>query len=462
MSTRKIRVSRPHIEPYDVRLGTQTLKGFGEHLKDTLGHARHAAVITDAAFGATAGLQVVEELLSAGFIVDDFQVPSGRAYRSCEYAMTVADRMAQADLKDRDCVVAVGGEDVIAIGRFIAATFAGGMNFAAVPTTLDAILTITDSTAELDLPGSVGFLGADKAPRLVTFDLDHLPKEIPDPAYPQAIDVAARDSFEHALAVFAQSSFATSRSDYAYLERNADQFITVKRMEPSFESTLVEALVRVVDSRAREVKRVDEARAQKEDLRLSKLDVGVTFARALERACGKGVLTKGQLLAEGLRFESLLSVEFAGLPTEHALGLFALLEAMGCTIPGVSVTPQALLDALRYTRPRRTKRLYFALMSDIQEYEVVGLAPDEIMPHLNAYAASRQQLLAPSQDPEVAEKRAQIDEARDEDGEDERSSEGVRSSSMCVDPSDEPSSANSGSEQDVSSDTATHLNSSPA
>jgi len=120
---------------YDIRIGSGNLDQAGRVLGE-LGKATHAAVITDSNVETPHAEQLAESLADASLAVDMLVVEPGEPSKSIETASVLWEKLLELGADRKTVVVAVGGGVVGDLAGFIAATYARGVRFFQVPTSL--------------------------------------------------------------------------------------------------------------------------------------------------------------------------------------------------------------------------------------------------------------------------------------------------------------------------------------
>jgi len=161
--------------PYDVLMERGLIAQAGEILKETLGFACKAAILTDDTVDALYGQQVEYALRQSGFEVCRFAMPHGEENKNLSVWAGMLDFLAQNRLTRSDVIVALGGGVVGDMAGFAAASYLRGVRFMQIPTTL---LAMVDSSVGgktgLNLPSGKNLAGAFYQPVKVLCDPDTL------------------------------------------------------------------------------------------------------------------------------------------------------------------------------------------------------------------------------------------------------------------------------------------------
>jgi 3-dehydroquinate synthase len=343
-----IRVPLP-ARGYDVVVGAGLTGGLGARLLPLLARPK-VAIVTDATV-ARLHLAKLEASLAASSIVHDaVVVPAGESSKSFPELAGLCDRLLALGVERNDVVVAFGGGVVGDLAGFAAAIVRRGVALIQAPTTL---LAQVDSS----LGGKTGInsrlgknlIGAFHQPRAVFADvalLDTLPEREMRAGYAEVVKYA----------------LLGDRPFFEWLEANGSR--VVARNSPE----LLRAVSRCCEAKARIVAR-DETETDERAL----LNLGHTFAHALEAAAGYGDrLLHGEAVAIGMAMAFRLSARLGHCPAAHVDRLESHLARIGLPTTARSVTgalPRAadLLDIMRQDKKARSGAIALVLVRGIGE-----------------------------------------------------------------------------------------------
>ncbi|HPE95602.1 MAG TPA: iron-containing alcohol dehydrogenase, partial [Bacillota bacterium] len=94
---------------YDVHIGSKLLYDVGKLVKDAVGGASSALIVTDSNVAPLYLEKVVASLKNAGFDVCSFVFPAGESSKNFETLSDILEYAAKKHLTRRDCMVALGG-----------------------------------------------------------------------------------------------------------------------------------------------------------------------------------------------------------------------------------------------------------------------------------------------------------------------------------------------------------------
>jgi 3-dehydroquinate synthase len=335
VSTRRIEVATRR--PYPVEVGAGALQELASALP------RPAAVLTDAN---------VERLhaarLGTAAHLPRLALEPGEDSKSLATLERVLEFLAAAGLDRRATLVAFGGGVVGDLGGLAAALYMRGIETVQCPTTLLAQVdsSVGGKTA-VNLRAGKNLAGVFHQPRLVLADSTLLA-------------TLSDEELRSGLGEVVKSALLAGAEAFAELEREAERLLA---REPE---ALAAVVARCVALKASVVARDEEERGERKSLNL-----GHTFAHALERAAGYGRIPHGVAVATGLAL-ALEASRRAGQLAEHGLAerLARLLARLGLAGDlaelraryGVRLEPAELRAAMRHDKKGGPARPAFVLV----------------------------------------------------------------------------------------------------
>jgi 3-dehydroquinate synthase len=267
--------------PYEVRIGRGLL---GEVAGATARFSR-SVVLTDA----------VVAPLYLGRLGPAWTIPAGETSKSFRELERVLEFMAKQDLDRSSCLVALGGGVVGDLGGLAASLYMRGIAVVQVPTTLLAQVdaSVGGKTA-VDLSAGKNLAGTFHQPVAVLADTETL-ASLPD------------REFRSGLGEVVKSAVIEGEAALAALEREKAAILA---RDPGALAEVVERCVRL--------KAGIVARDPREKGPRKVLNLGHTFAHAIERASGYGTVPHGVAVAVGVSTALRASREL-GLLADAAL-----------------------------------------------------------------------------------------------------------------------------------------------
>ncbi|MFN0017447.1 MAG: 3-dehydroquinate synthase [Pirellulaceae bacterium] len=334
---------------YDIRIGRGILDQAGEFVSERL-KGKHAVVITDEHVRQPHAEKVAASLTASGVRTETLVVPAGEETKSAEQAAKLWNRLLELGADRKTFVVAVGGGVVGDLAGFVAATYARGIPFIQVPTTLMAqVDSSVGGKVGINLPLAKNLVGAFWQPAGVLIDL-------------AALDTLPEREYRSGLAEVVKYGVILDESFFCYLETHIAEI-------NSRDNSVLAYLIR----RSCELKAQVVAEDEHEETGLrAVLNYGHTFCHPIETIAGYGKFLHGEAVAIGMMCASRLA-EFVGrIDGELTKRQERLLSALGLptTISGLEI--EALMTAMQRDKKAEGGRLRFVLPSRLGHVELVG------------------------------------------------------------------------------------------
>lgn len=282
-------------KPYEVMIGRGLIDRAGELIRPLLKRPR-VVVVVDEIVDPLHGARLAKSLSKAGVAVRRQVIAAGEETKSFAALAELCDGLLGFELDRGDLLVALGGGVVGDLAGFAAAIFMRGIDFVQVPTTLLAQVdsSVGGKTA-IDTPRGKNLIGAFHQPRLVLADLDvlaTLPRRELICGYAEVIKYG----------LLGDAAF------FDWLEANAPAVLALD------EAALSHAVRRSVEMKAEIV-----AKDEREAGRRALLNLGHTFAHALEAETGFGeALKHGEAVGLGCALAFRFSVRLGLCPGQDA------------------------------------------------------------------------------------------------------------------------------------------------
>jgi 3-dehydroquinate synthase len=351
---------------YDILLGRGLLDEAGRHVA-ALG-AKAAVIVSDTNVAALYGARLQDGLAAAGLRSGLVTVAPGEASKSYATYAAVCDGLLAHKVERNDLVVALGGGVVGDLAGFAAATLRRGVRFVQAPTSLLAqVDSSVGGKTGINSPHGKNLIGAFHQPRLVLADT-------------ATLDTLSEREMRAGYAEVAKYGLI---NDAAFFDWCEAHWAGIFAGGPERD----EAVAICCRSKAGVV-----VRDEREDGERALLNLGHTFAHALERLTGyeSARLVHGEAVAIGLalafRFSARLGLcpgQDAGRVANHLAlaGLPTRLQA----VPGGCGDADALVAAMAQDKKVRDGALTFILARGIgQSFIAPGIDGAEVRAFLNA------------------------------------------------------------------------------
>lgn len=346
-SIQSVSVNLDH-RSYDIDIGTGIIADSGQRITDRCSMS-HAVIITDENVQPTYAQQVGESLAEREVDVDLLTVAAGEPSKSVRTADALWDALLEAQTDRQTTVIAVGGGVIGDLAGFVAATFARGLDFVQVPTTLLAqVDSSVGGKVGINLAHAKNMVGAFWQPQYVLIDSAVL-KTLPDREYRAGLAEVVK------YGVILDAEF------FAFLERH------VEAINQRQDDVLREIVARCCRLKA-DIVEVDE---REESGRRAVLNYGHTFAHALEATTGYDQLLHGEAVAMGMLCASRLAQSLALIGDDLTKRQHELLTALELPVSMPQVDVEELLVAMQHDKKTARGQLRFVLPTCLGHVELV-------------------------------------------------------------------------------------------
>lgn len=287
-------------------------------------------------------------------LADSLVLPDGESYKTLETVSRIIDQLAARHFRRDTTLVALGGGVIGDLTGFAAACYMRGIGFVQVPTTLLAQVDASvGGKTGVNHPSGKNLIGAFHQPRAVVADTATL-ETLPD-----------RD-YRAGLAEVVKAAMIADADFFDWLESNSNEVCGRDA------ASLLELISRAVRIKA-DIVAGDEREAGRRAL----LNLGHTFAHALETTTGYRRWLHGEAVAIGLVQATRLAGRMgrcqAALPARTA----SLLEGLGLpTAIPADLDAQALRAAMGLDKKAHAGGLRLVLPEAVGRAVVAGDVPD--------------------------------------------------------------------------------------
>jgi 3-dehydroquinate synthase len=334
---------------YDIEIGSGNLAQVGP-LLCRLGKVSHAVVITDQNVQEPHAMRAAESLAGESAEVDVVAVEPGEPSKSIDVAAGLWEGLLELGADRKTVVVAVGGGVVGDLAGFIAATYARGLRFFQVPTSLLAqVDSSVGGKVGVNLPGAKNMIGAFFQPLGVLIDIATL-ATLP----PREYRAGLGEVVKYGVILDAEL--------FEYLETHTAELIDRDH----------EVLVHVIAQCCRLKADVVQRDEREETGLRAVLNYGHTFAHALEVPSGYGKLLHGEAVAIGMVCASRLAQRLGRLDARLTQRQRSLLEALGLQVEMPKLDREQILSTMMHDKKVQHGQLRFVLPSRMGHVELVG------------------------------------------------------------------------------------------
>jgi 3-dehydroquinate synthase len=334
---------------YDIEVGTGNLPRAGEFVVARR-KATHAVVITDENVEEPHAHRVAASLVAAGLEVDLLVIGAGEQSKCVAVAEHLWQKMLELGTDRKSIVTAVGGGVTGDLAGFVAATYARGLAFLQVPTTLLAqVDSAVGGKVGVNLPAAKNMIGAFWQPLGVLIDTESL-DTLPDREY------------RAGLAEVVKYGIILDAVFFQWLEQHADDLVA---RQPD--------VLRYAIAHSCRLKGDIVERDEREETGLrAVLNYGHTFAHAVETLTGYNELLHGEAVSIGMVCASRLAQRLGMVDQEFTTRQQRVLEAVGLPTVMPNLPVEDMLEAMSRDKKVEHGRLRFVLPTRIGHVELVG------------------------------------------------------------------------------------------
>ncbi|WP_338999512.1 3-dehydroquinate synthase [Fusobacterium animalis] len=236
-----------------------------------------------------------------------FAIKDGEEYKNIESILPVYDFMLENNFSRKSLVISLGGGVICDMGGYISATYMRGIEFIQVPTSLLAQVDASvGGKVAINHPKCKNMIGSFKNPYRVIIDVEFL-KTLP------------KREFKSGMGELLKHSFLTKNKSYLeYIENNVEK---IKNLDNEVLENIVEQSIKIKKYY------VDIDPFEKGERTF--LNLGHTYAHALESFFDYKVYTHGEAVAKGVIFDLELSLLREKIDTkylEKAKNIFNLFD----------------------------------------------------------------------------------------------------------------------------------------
>ena len=277
--------------------------------------------------------------------VDVHVIADGERHKTLDTFAAVQNAMVARRIARDGVVVALGGGVVGDIAGFAAACYQRGVDFIQVPTTLLAqVDSSVGGKTGVNLPGGKNLVGAFHQPRCVVSDTTTLatldPREV-------------RAGFAEVV----KYGLIDDPDFFDWLEANATALLDLD------DEALTTAVVRACERKAALVV-ADERESGVRAL----LNLGHTFAHAIETGAGYGEWLHGEAVAAGIVLAARMSRRMEWLTGQDCERIERLFKRTGLPVRApAAISPERMLELMSVDKKVRRGRLRLILLRGIGE-----------------------------------------------------------------------------------------------
>ena len=329
---------------YDITIGSGTLATFPQFVAER-SKTSHVVIVSDSNVDELYADTLGDALSDDGFEVHMMVVDAGEESKSPDAAIDLWETMLAEGTDRGSLVAAVGGGVVGDLAGFVAATFARGLNFVQVPTSLLAqVDSSVGGKVGINLPEAKNIVGAFWQPLGVLIDVD-------------VLNTLPANEFAAGMAEVVKYGVIMDDKFFDYLEANVD---AINSRQPDVMQKVIERCCQLKAE-------VVEADEREESGRRAILNYGHTFAHAFEAATEYGQLLHGEAVSMGMVCASRLAERCGLIDAGSTERQITLLEALSLPITPPQLDAEEVYRLMWHDKKVAEGKINFVLPTRIGE-----------------------------------------------------------------------------------------------
>ncbi len=337
----------PH-HRYDILIEPGLLARLGEIVRTVAAH-RRCALLSDEAVFARFGDRAAASLQIAGYSVTRAAFVAGETHKNLDTVARLYDVLLNDRLERRSPLIALGGGVTGDIVGFVASTYLRGVPFIQCPTTLLAMVDASvGGKVGVNVAQGKNLIGAFYQPSVVVID-------------PETLRTLAPRELRCGMAECVKHGLLGDADLFAWTEANVEPILALEM------PVLTELIERNVALKARVV-----MEDEKEQGIRAWLNLGHTFAHAIEATTGYTELYHGEAVGLGLIAAVWLSIELGGCERDLLPRLRALLQRIGLPIRVPLPARAELAAAMGFDKKAQDGKLRLILLDAIGKARIAN------------------------------------------------------------------------------------------
>ena len=338
--------------------GDLNATSLAQHLAQ-LGKDKYALLV-DSNVEAALGLELftqVPELVP-------IRISAGEQEKNLGNVERIIGAMLQARLNRNSAMICFGGGVVGDLGGFCAASFMRGIDFIQIPTTLLAqVDAAIGGKTGVNHPLGKNMIGAFHQPRTVLIN-------------PKLLSSLPEREFNAGMAEVIKAGLLYDADFFQWLEANS---AAIKQRHPA---TLEQTIARAAEIKAIIV---EQDELEQSDTR-AWLNLGHTFAHALETEYDYQRYLHGEAVAIGLNAAAYCSAQLGHITPEHCTRIAQLCSAFDLPTNCPDANAERLIGHMLLDKKNRTARLTLVLLRQLgAAYVEPSLSPECVLQMLRSY-----------------------------------------------------------------------------
>ena len=344
---------------YDIVIGERLLETADDVLAPVVA-GRRTVVVTDAVVRDSHLPRLAQALAGLDIQWDTVTIPVGEGAKSFRDLEALLDRLLDLGVDRSTVLVAFGGGVVGDVAGFAAALFMRGIDLVQIPTTfMSQVDSAVGGKNAINTRHGKNLVGTFHQPRLVLNDvsvLESLPPRELLSGYGEVV----------------KCGLLRGEAEFGWLEENAEALLALDT------GPLIEAVRLGCETKARIVTADERDRGDR-----AFVNLGHTFAHAVETEAGHGALPHGEAVAAGLAAAAALSAKLGHCDpaivdrVRRHLRRTGLPDRIAALASNREWDPDAIFGHMAHDKKTVAGRIHFVLLRRIGAPFVDGTVPED-------------------------------------------------------------------------------------
>lgn len=271
-----------------------------------------------------------------------FEIQDGENFKNIDSAMKIYSFLLENNFTRNSLIVCLGGGVVCDIGGFVASTFMRGIDFLQVPTTL---LSQVDASiggkVAINHPLGKNMIGSFKQPIAVIINTDFL-------------NTLPLDEFKSGMGeVIKHSLLSENTSYFNFLKENSNCILD-----------LVPEVIEELITRSCEIKKSFVEKDELEKGVRALLNLGHTYAHALETLYKYSNISHGHAVAKGIIFELFISNKLGYISKEKIEEVIFLFELFQIDSTPIYIEDKKLISLMELDKKNKNSNINFIILKN--------------------------------------------------------------------------------------------------
>ncbi|WP_339064466.1 3-dehydroquinate synthase [Fusobacterium animalis] len=292
-----------------------------------------------------------------------FAIKDGEEYKNIESILPVYDFMLENNFSRKSLIISLGGGVICDMGGYISATYMRGIEFIQVPTSLLAQVDASvGGKVAINHPKCKNMIGSFKNPYRVIIDVEFL-KTLP------------KREFKSGMGELLKHSFLTKDKSYLeYIENNVEK---IKNLDNEVLENIVEQSIRIKKHY------VDIDPLEKGERAF--LNLGHTYAHALESFFDYKAFTHGEAVAKGVIFDLELSFLRGKIDTKYLEKAKNIFKLFNIDTDLIYLSSDKFIPLMRKDKKNSFNKIITILIDEKGNLSKTEVQEDEIIRIIDKY-----------------------------------------------------------------------------